>query len=35
VLAFEAVGILRERGFKVRRLEGGYPEWKAAGLPTD
>ena len=35
VLAFEAVAILRGRGFKVRRLEDGYPEWKAAGLPTD
>jgi rhodanese-related sulfurtransferase/predicted transcriptional regulator len=35
VLAFEAVAILRERGFKVRRLEDGYPEWKSAGLPTD
>jgi rhodanese-related sulfurtransferase/DNA-binding transcriptional ArsR family regulator len=35
VLAFEAVAILRERGFKVRRLEDGYPEWKAAGLPTE
>jgi rhodanese-related sulfurtransferase/DNA-binding transcriptional ArsR family regulator len=34
VLAFEAVAILRRRGFKVRRLEDGYPEWKAAGLPT-
>jgi len=35
VLAFEAVAFLRERGFKVRRLEDGYPEWKAAGLPTN
>jgi rhodanese-related sulfurtransferase len=34
VLAFEAVAILRQRGFKVRRLEDGYPEWRAAGLPT-
>ncbi|MGH7014832.1 MAG: ArsR/SmtB family transcription factor [Stellaceae bacterium] len=34
VLAFEAVGLLRERGFKVRRLEDGYPEWKAARLPV-
>lgn len=34
VLAFEAVALLRERGFKVRRLEDGYPEWKAAGLPV-
>ena len=35
VLAFEAVALLRERGFKVHRLEGGYPEWRAAGLPVE
>jgi rhodanese-related sulfurtransferase/DNA-binding transcriptional ArsR family regulator len=34
VLAFEAVALLREHGFKVRRLEDGFPEWKAAGLPV-
>src|SRR5882762_119071 len=34
VLAFEAVALLRERGWKVRRLEDGFPEWKAAGLPV-
>lgn len=34
VLAFEAVALLRKQGFKVRRLEDGYPEWKAAGLPV-
>ena len=34
ILAFEAVALLRKRGFKVRRLEDGYPEWKAAGLPV-
>ncbi len=34
VLAFEAVALLRKHGFKVRRLEDGYPEWKAAGLPV-
>jgi ArsR family transcriptional regulator len=34
VLAFEAVALLREQGFKVRRLEDGFPEWKAAGLPV-
>lgn len=34
VLAFEAVALLRRRGIKVRRLEDGYPEWKAAGLPV-
>ncbi len=35
VLAFEAVALLRERGFTVRRLEDGFPEWKAAGLPVE
>jgi ArsR family transcriptional regulator len=35
VLSFEAVAALRARGFNVRRLEDGYPEWKAAGLPTE
>jgi rhodanese-related sulfurtransferase/DNA-binding transcriptional ArsR family regulator len=35
VLAYEAVAKLRARGFKVRRLEDGYPEWRAAGLPVE
>lgn len=35
VLSHEAVQILRNRGFRVRRYEEGYPEWKAAGLPVD
>jgi rhodanese-related sulfurtransferase len=35
VLSFEAVAALRERGYLVRRLEDGYPEWKAAGLPVE
>ena len=35
VLSFEAVANLRTAGFKARRLEEGYPEWKAAGLPVD
>jgi rhodanese-related sulfurtransferase/DNA-binding transcriptional ArsR family regulator len=35
VLAFEAVALLRDRGFKVRRLQDGYPEWKAAGLAIE
>jgi len=34
VLSFEAVAELRERGFNVRRLEDGFPEWHAAGLPV-
>jgi rhodanese-related sulfurtransferase/DNA-binding transcriptional ArsR family regulator len=33
VLSYEAVAQLRARGFKVRRLEDGLPEWRAAGLP--
>lgn len=33
VLAFEAVALLRARGFNIRRLEDGLPEWRAAGLP--
>ncbi len=33
VLSFEAVAVLRARGFKARRLVDGLPEWRAAGLP--
>jgi rhodanese-related sulfurtransferase/DNA-binding transcriptional ArsR family regulator len=35
VLSYEAVAVLRAHGFKVRRLEDGLPEWRAAGLPVD
>lgn len=35
VLSFEAVALLRKHGFLVRRLEEGFPEWKAAGLATE
>ncbi len=34
VLSYEAVARLRPHGFKVRRLEDGLPEWRAAGLPV-
>lgn len=34
VLSYEAVAALRARGFTVRRLEDGFPEWRAAGLPV-
>jgi len=34
VLSYEAVAMLRARGFIVRRLEDGLPEWRAAGLPV-
>lgn len=32
VLADEAVKILSEQGYKVRRLDEGYPEWKMRNL---
>ena len=35
VLSFEAVAELRKKGFNARRLEEGYPEWQAAGLPVN
>lgn len=35
ILSYEAVAVLRARGFKVRRLEDGLPEWRAAGLPVE
>jgi rhodanese-related sulfurtransferase/DNA-binding transcriptional ArsR family regulator len=35
VLSFEAVALLRARGFTVRRLDGGLPECGAAGIPLD
>jgi ArsR family transcriptional regulator len=35
VLAFEAVALLRKHGFNARRLEEGFPEWRAAGLPVE
>jgi rhodanese-related sulfurtransferase/DNA-binding transcriptional ArsR family regulator len=35
LMSFEAVEKLRQRGFKAQRLENGYPEWRAAGLPVE
>jgi ArsR family transcriptional regulator len=32
ILSYEAVAVLRARGFKARRLQDGLPEWRAAGL---
>ena len=34
VYADEAAQVLQQHGFRVRRLEGGFPEWRAAGLPV-
>lgn len=35
MLAFEAVEQLRKQGFSARRLEDGFPEWKASQLPVE
>lgn len=34
VYANDAVRALQRRGLRARRLEGGYPEWRRAGLPV-
>jgi len=35
LLSVDAVALLRTKGYKARRLEDGFPEWKAAGLPVE
>ncbi len=35
ILAFEAIKQLRSKGYKARRLEDGFPEWKYEGLPIE
>ncbi len=35
VFADEAVGLLRAHGRKAARLEIGFPDWKALGLPIE
>ncbi len=35
VLADEAVRLLTDRGYRAQRLEIGFPEWKALGLPVE
>lgn len=35
VLAYDAVEMLRTEGLTARRLEGGLPEWRIAGLPVE
>ena len=34
IFSFEAVAALRAEGRTARRLEEGFPEWRAAGLPV-
>jgi len=33
VFAYKAMDILRPRGFRAWRLDGGFTEWRRAGLP--
>ena len=35
LMSFDAVELLRSRGYKARRLEAGLPEWRARGLPIE
>jgi len=35
VFADDAIRYLRRRGRRAARLEEGYPEWRAAGLPVE
>jgi rhodanese-related sulfurtransferase/DNA-binding transcriptional ArsR family regulator len=35
MLAYDAVAQLRKRGYRARRLEDGFPEWKAGRQPVD
>jgi len=34
-LVYMAVAAMRKKGYAVRRLEEGYPQWKHAGLPVE
>lgn len=34
LFAYDAIQALRKHGFNAQRLKNGYPEWKAAGHPT-
>ena len=35
VFADQAVGILRDAGYKALRLDGGFPEWQMMGMPVE
>jgi rhodanese-related sulfurtransferase/DNA-binding transcriptional ArsR family regulator len=35
VYSDEAVRMLQQNGFKARRLDEGFPEWRAAGYPVE
>jgi rhodanese-related sulfurtransferase len=35
VFSDEAVELLKTHGYKAKRLQGGLPDWRAAGLPVE
>ena len=35
LMSYDAVVLLRKKGFKARRLQAGMPEWRHSGLPVD
>ncbi|MBK9351536.1 MAG: ArsR family transcriptional regulator [Sulfuritalea sp.] len=35
LLSVDAVAMLRDKGYQARRMEDGFPEWKAAGMPVE
>jgi rhodanese-related sulfurtransferase/DNA-binding transcriptional ArsR family regulator len=35
LMSYDAVVLLRKKGFKSRRLEAGLPEWRFSGLPVE
>ena len=35
LMSFDAVELLRAKGYKARRLDGGLPQWRLAGLPVE
>ena len=35
LMSFDAVALLRKRGFKARRLVDGMPEWRQGGHPVE
>ncbi|MEO5337251.1 MAG: metalloregulator ArsR/SmtB family transcription factor [Magnetospirillum sp. WYHS-4] len=35
LFAYDAVALLRKKGYRARRLEQGFPEWRSQGLPVE
>ena len=35
LMSYDAVALLRKKGWRARRLEAGLPEWRLAGFPLE